>query len=135
MSFDLFEQTRYLEQGLSAAWLRNQVIANNIANESTPNFKASSVEFESLLKDAIQSQDGGFTAKVTNDKHISFTSSAEVSPVVVQNMNTTMRQDGNNVDIDYESAELAKNAIWYQTLVEKISSEFNMIEMAIKEGG
>ena len=135
MSFDLFDQTKYLEKGLSASWLRNQVIANNIANESTPNFKASSVEFESLFKDALDSQNGGFTAKTTNDKHISFTSSADISPVVVQNTSTTMRQDGNNVDIDYESSELAKNAIWYQTLVEKISSEFNMIEMAIKEGG
>lgn len=132
---DLFCQTGYLEKGLSAAWIRNQVIANNIANESTPNFKSSHVEFESLLNDAMKSQSGGFSATCTNDKHSAFGSVDDIEPVVVRNTGTTMREDGNNVDIDYESVQLAQNSLWYMTLADKISSEFNMIEMAIKEGG
>ncbi len=132
---NLFCQTKYLEQGLSAAWTRNKVIANNIANESTPNFKSSCVEFESLFKNALESQGDGISAKRTNDKHIAFGVADEISPAIVQNTNTTMRADGNNVDIDYENAQLAENSLWYMTLTEKISSEFEMIKMAIKEGG
>ncbi len=135
MSFDLFDHTKYLEQGLSAAWLRNKVIANNIANESTPNFKSSSVEFEAIFKEALSSNTGGFTAKLTNDKHIAFENTNEISPVVTHNTNTTMRQDGNNVDIDYENTQMAKNSLLYMTLVQKISGEFNMLDMAINERG
>lgn len=129
---DLFAQTKYLEEGLSAAWTRNKVIANNIANEATPNFKSSSVEFESQFKDALEKQ-GSFKAKLTNEKHIDF-DSGEVTPVIVQNNGTAMREDENNVDIDYENAQLAENSLLYMTLAEKISSEFSMLEKAINEG-
>ena len=58
-----------------------------------------------------------------------------VSPEIVQSSDgTTMRLDGNNVDIDAENAELAKNEIYYNTLVEKINSEFSRLKMAINEG-
>ena len=132
MANDLFSQTKALEQGLSAAWLRNQVIANNIANESTPNFKRSSVEFESLYKEALENQDE-FVTKTTNEKHITFDSTADIKPMVVQDTSAMMRVDGNNVDIDYENTELAKNSLLYMTLVEKINSEFARLRMAIKE--
>ena len=53
---------------------------------------------------------------------------------VVPNDETTVRMDGNNVDIDYENAELAKNTIYYNTLVEQISSELRRLDIAINEG-
>ena len=66
----IFDSTKYLEKGLDAAWTRNQVIANNIANADTPGFKSSKVEFESIFQSALEN--GGFTAKQTRDKHINF---------------------------------------------------------------
>ena len=42
------------------------------------------------------------------------------------------RLDGNNVDIDTENAELASNQILYQTLIESMNYEFNMLKAAIK---
>ena len=45
-----------------------------------------------------------------------------------------MKMDGNNVDIDYENVELAKNTLYYNTLVEKLNSEFSMLRLAITEG-
>ena len=129
----IFDNMSYIEKGLDAAWTRNQVISNNIANVDTPNFKSSKVEFESIFKSALE-QDA-FTAKRTCEGHINFSSQIDdVSPVIVQNSSTTMRSDGNNVDIDYENSELAKNAIYYETLIEKISSEFARLKMAINEG-
>ncbi|HOR13388.1 MAG TPA: flagellar basal body protein, partial [Clostridia bacterium] len=41
----ILSKTDVLKSGLDAAWLRNEVIMNNIANAETPGFKASKVEF------------------------------------------------------------------------------------------
>lgn len=130
----IFNSTAYLEKGLNASWQRNEVITNNIANVDTPGFKRSEVEFESVFKSALESS--GFTAKQTRQGHLFQGSSSldNISAVVLEDGSTSMRLDGNNVDIDYESAELAKNTIYYNTLVQKITSEFSRLRMAITEG-
>ena len=136
MMFDkIFSGTKYLERGLDAASLRTQVIQNNIANAETPGFKSSRVAFESVFRDALQAK-SGFTTKVTRDKHRSFTTDVNsVEAAVIQNSNTTMRMDENNVDIDYENTQLAKNQIYYSALVQQLNSEFARLRMAIREGG
>jgi flagellar basal-body rod protein FlgB len=91
------------------------------------------VEFESVFKSALENE--GFSAKRTRDKHMSFSDDIDsVTPSIVENTSTTMRMDGNNVDIDYENTELAKNTIYYNTLIEKMNSEFSRLKMAINEG-
>jgi flagellar basal-body rod protein FlgB len=130
----ILNSTAYLEKGLEASWQRNQVITNNIANVDTPDFKRSEVEFESIFKSALEN--GTFSAKRTREGHL-YTGTPDlddVSPMIIQDTSTSERMDGNNVDIDYESAELAKNTIYYYTLIQKISSEFTRLKMAIREG-
>ena len=130
---NMFNNIDIMSKGLDASWLRNQVITNNIANVDTPGFKSARVAFESVFKSALEQ--GSFTAKKTRAGHIDFSSSLEdTSSMVIQNTGTTMRLDGNNVDIDYENAELAKNTIYYNTLVQQISSELRRLSMAINEG-
>jgi len=130
----IFNSTAYLEKGLEASWKRNQAITNNIANVDTVGFKRSEVEFESIFKSALEG--GTFAAKRTRSGHM-YTGTPDlddVSSIVTLDSSTSMRLDGNNVDIDYESAELAKNTIYYYTLIQKISSEFTRLKMAIREG-
>ena len=130
----MFASTKYLERGLDASALRNQVIQNNIANAETPNFKSSSVAFELVFREALETK-GRFSTKTTRPQHSEFTSSLDhVSGAVVKNAATTTRMDGNNVDIDFQNAELAKNAIYYEALIEKVNSEFRQLNMAIREG-
>ena len=95
---DLFAQVNFLYKGLDAAWLRNEVIADNIANAETPGFKRSFVEFESLLQANISDN---AELKTTRDNHIK-TVSGDVQPKIRQDQKTTVRMDGNNVDIEYE---------------------------------
>lgn len=129
----IFKNINFLEKGMDAATLRHQVITNNIANVDTPNFKSSSVEFESLFKSAIQND--GFAEKRTRDKHIAFDSDiSSIEPKVILNNTTTMRMDGNNVDIEYENTELAKNTIYTDILVEKLNSEISRLRLTINEG-
>ncbi|MGI5918308.1 MAG: flagellar basal body rod protein FlgB [Christensenellales bacterium] len=127
----LFSNVDVLKAGLDASWLKNQVIANNIANVDTPNFKSSSVSFEAAFKRALQGDD--FTAKKTREKHIDF-EGTDMRPTVTTDYSTTYRMDGNNVNIDAESAKLAKNQIFYNTLAQQISSELRKLNMAINGG-
>jgi flagellar basal-body rod protein FlgB len=58
----------------------------------------------------------------------------EVAPRIERSDYTKMRVDENNVDMDIEMANLAKNTIIYNTLIQKISGDFRRIKNVINEG-
>lgn len=117
-----------LQKGLDAGALRQRVIANNVANINTPGFKKSYVSFEDQLKAAVQSSGGPM--KGTHPLHIA-TSNAVADPQVKQVKDTTMRYDGNNVDIDEEMVNLfttvIQNDIYAQGLMDRFSILGNVI--------
>jgi flagellar basal-body rod protein FlgB len=126
------DTTKIMEKALDAASMRNSVIANNLANVDTPGFKRSEVKFEDELARAL-SKPGGITGRRTNEKHlpIGTQSATEVAPRLEVQHDTSMRNDGNNVDIDREMAALAKNTILYNVLVQQISGEFQKLKSVI----
>lgn len=128
-------QLGILKKGLDAAWLRAKVVSNNIANVDTPNFKASRVEFENVLKSHLKSP-GALRMKVSNPKHLASGKNlaGKVEPMVVRDDSISMRLDGNNVDLENEMTELTKNNIMYQTLIQKTAKEIAKIKYAISEG-
>jgi len=130
-----FNDIAILGKALDTAWLRNQVISNNIANVDTPNYKTYTVKFEDLLKDAIESK--GIKGYRTNERHfaIGIEQPEAVVPRIDRIVNTSSREDGNNVDIDIEMANLAKNNITYQALVEQLSNKISRIKNAINGSG
>ena len=121
-----------LEQALSASSLRQKVISNNISNVNTPGFKKSEVVFEDLLQSAISSEK--MPMKQTNARHLPLQQTGIPSAQIKVIGNTTNRIDGNNIDIDVEMANLAKNSIYYNAVVQQMSSYFSGIKSAIKEG-
>ena len=131
---NLFKPVDMLQRGLSASWTRNAVIRNNIANIETPNFKASNVEFESLLANALQGS--GFSGTMTHPGHreTGALNLDSIQPQIIRRRYTSMRMDGNNVDIESENVKLAQNSIYYNTLVEKMNSELRRLRSAISEG-
>jgi len=130
----IFKPIDLLQKGLSASWTRNAVIRNNIANVETPNFKASDVEFETLMAQAIEGS--GFVGTKTHPKHIDIggTDIDSVTPRIYERKDKSMRMDGNNVDIEDENVKLAQNSLYYNTLLEKLNSEIRRLRMAITEG-
>lgn len=121
-----------LEQSLMASSLRQKVISNNIANVNTPGFKKSEVTFESLLQGAMK---GGKLAMVqTHPDHLPKRLTGVPKPSISLIGNTSLRTDGNNVDIDAEMAELAKNSIYYNAVAQQMSSYFSGVKSAINEG-
>lgn len=126
-------KTAVLEKALDAAWLRNEAISNNIANVNTPGFKKSTVSFEDQMIAASQFQIGS-ASKDSKFLPIGNDVRSIPAPEVIQNPFTSVRKDGNNVDVDVEMAELAKNTIKYNALINQISRQFSSIKSAISEG-
>ncbi len=128
----LFQTTDYLQKGLDVTWLRNEVITNNIANADTPGFKVSEVRFEDILVSAISGSN--MELKTTREGHIGRAGAdiGQIEPAVVKVEDTSYRFDENNVDVEAEMVSLAQNSLQYYTLVSKINSEFNKLNMAIK---
>lgn len=125
----LFTKVDQLTTGLNASQLRADTINNNIANVDTPDFNRSSVVFEDLYKAELSGDN--FAEKKTRAKHMNFGFDNDSPMIVVEDTSTTMRMDGNNVDIDKEMVDLAQNVIFYQALSNQATAEFQMLNTAI----
>ncbi|QST01579.1 flagellar basal body rod protein FlgB [Pontibacillus sp. ALD_SL1] len=119
-----------LEKSMDYASLKNKTISNNIANVDTPNYKAKDVKF----KDVFSQQMSSIDAKRTNSKHIPFSSTNTSRFSITSNGSTQYNHNGNNVDIDQEMSDLAKNQIYYQALVDRLNGKFRSLESVIKGG-
>lgn len=115
-----------MQKSLDASWLRQQVIADNIANIDTPGYKSKYVEFENLLQQEL----AGFSGNIDQ-----LNAALDLpAPQVLVNSQTSIRQDGNNVDIDGENIELVRTQLQYEYMTRKISDEFSRLRYAISEG-
>ncbi|WP_068672400.1 flagellar basal body rod protein FlgB [Oceanobacillus sp. Castelsardo] len=129
---DLFGGTvRTLENSLDYASTKNRVISNNIANVDTPNYKTKDVVFKNILDNAIQSK---LEARKTNEKHLPFYSENKSTYRVITKNNTIYNHNGNNVDIDKQMSDLAKNQIYYNSLVDRMNGKFNSLRTVIRGG-
>lgn len=128
---NLFSNTiTSLEKAISQSTAKQKVISNNIANVDTPNYKAQEVRFDTALSNEMQK----LHANKTNSKHIEFGGSDVSSYRIVTKNNTNYNHNGNNVDIDQEMTEMAKNQIQYNALIERLSGKFNSLKTVIKGG-
>jgi len=121
---------------LNALQQRLDVIADNIANDDTPGFKRSEITFEAQLKRAIERENyEGFQAKVTDSRHIPFSIPLDwqtVQPKRILDYATTMRNDGNNVDIDKEQTDLAKTNLTFQSVMDLLKQNYNLMNLVLK---
>ena len=122
------------KKALTGLNTRHKAISNNIANADTPNYKRKYVTFRNELKSALGNHND---LEVTNKRHISIHASNldSVQPKVAREENTSFRNDGNNVSVEHEMAELAKNSLEYRSLVKQISNQFKRLDSVIQQGG
>ncbi|SFD80762.1 flagellar basal-body rod protein FlgB [Lentibacillus persicus] len=120
-----------LENSLKYASAKNRTLSNNIANVDTPGYKAKDVKFKNYLSAELESS---VNAVKTHPKHLPFNQSVSQPIHTVSRDNTTYNHNGNNVDIDKEMAELAKNQINYQALVDRINGKFSSLKTVIGGG-
>ena len=120
-----------LHRSMDVSMLRRSIIADNLANADSPNFKRSFLNFESELKRAFQSQiRPALDAKMTHEKHIPFYQPIDyrtVGPRRVLDYLTQTDANGNNVDIEEESMHMLKNQLNYQLYTQVVSNQFRQI--------
>jgi len=106
----------YLEAGLKASQLRGTVIANNIANLTTPGYRRREVDFEKLLAEAMQGTS---------------TSPSEIEPQVFQPKNTPVKGNGNDVVPEAEIGKMVQNSAMYKTYMRLMARRYRQMEMAM----
>jgi flagellar basal-body rod protein FlgB len=121
---------------LDVAALRQNVIANNVANADTPNFKRSVVNFESQLKRALDSEEESrFPQVITDPRDIPFDRPldwAQVRPKRILDYLTEAKNNGNNVDIEEEATNALTNQLLYTTLTQAVSSEIQGVNIVLR---
>lgn len=117
-----------IKKGLDVSALRQETISSNISNVNTPGYKVNKVEFETHLANAFQ----GTGLDITQNGHMHTSNINPLSPRVEKQTNTSVKENGNNVDIDYEMAELSANNLYYDALVSQINAKYNMVKNVIR---
>ncbi|MCI8891063.1 MAG: flagellar basal body rod protein FlgB [Eubacterium sp.] len=125
-----FDYINVLDKAADASWLRESVLANNIANATTPDFKRYDVNFQSLLEREMM--DSKFNRNLDEKVHnVNLRRLTATSQIDLAAESFSYRLDGNNVDIHTENVELASEQIRYQALTDSISQEFSRMRTAI----
>lgn len=124
---DAYNYINVLAKAADAAFLRNTLIDNNLANQSTPDYKRKDIQFETYLAEELKSS-GNLDQRVANVnldrlKATVYTDQEELS----------YRLDGNNVNPDTEFANLAQNTIRFNTLINAMTQEFERIRMVLQK--
>ena len=120
-----FNYINVLNKAANASWKRNEVISNNIANVDTPGYKRKDVQFQTYLQSALSGDD-------SLDSRVADANMEQLDATVyTDDSSLSYRLDGNNVDIDTESANLAENQIRYEALLESMTQEFSRIKSVL----
>ena len=125
---DIYNYVNISDKAADAANLRNQLITNNIANASTPNYKRKDINFESIL----QAELSGEKTLQQAVKNANYDLSILDPQVYTDNSSLSYRLDGNNVDIATEEAYLAENTLRYDTLVDLMNQEYSRYDTVLR---
>jgi flagellar basal-body rod protein FlgB len=124
---------KLLENLLDYCSVKNKVIANNIANIHTENYKREDVEFKSLLE-----ENSNTLLRTTESRHLRMLN----DPLDSQNRFRIVTDDSseslsgiNNVNIEQEMAELAENTLRFKFASKKVGEYYKMIQKVINGGG
>lgn len=119
-----------IKSGIKASNVRAKTIANNMANINTKDYKKFNVVFEENLKKENSSSE--LELKRTRPGHVGSSNSDSDNISIEQDKSTSMRSDGNNVDLDIEKANQAANTLKYNALITSINTKFNNLRSVIK---
>lgn len=104
-----------MESGMDVLWMKMRAHTDNIANYSTPGYKAKKVDFNEVFENVSENQSGKMVLRAT----------------VSTDEDTQARVDGNNVSMEYEQLELWKAQAQYSALTTKMNSDYNNLRTVI----
>lgn len=123
---------RFHELALSVRGQRQQLLASNIANADTPNYKARDIDFSSVMNNALRkgdNQDVRSLAK-TSASHLDPQNALNVTAQYRNNMQANV--DGNTVDMDVERNQFAENSLRYEASLTILNMQIRNMLSAIQ---
>lgn len=131
---------RFNETALRIGGQRQQVIASNMANADTPNFKAGDVDFAAVLSRATDAggRSAGATTVALGTSGAGHIGRAAGGAVVVSTADLAPRAstqpsiDGNTVDMDAERAAFAENTVRYEASFSFLNQQIKTLMSAVQ---
>ncbi len=118
------------EAALNIRAQRAEVLANNLANADTPNFKARDIDFFKALQQAQVSQSSGLNRTHTN--HLDTSIGTEIPGISYRIPMQPDTGDGNTVDAQLEQTKFAENAMQYETSLRFLDGKIKGLLTAIR---
>lgn len=110
---------------------RQQLLASNIANADTPNYKARDIDFRSALKGALGQRLGPLALATSSARHLPVTGGASLQGYVGYRAEFQSSVDGNTVNMDVERAAFAENSLHYEASLTFINGLLRGMQRAI----
>jgi len=119
-------------QALGLESRRAQLLAANLANADTPNFKARDLDFKAALAQAGGSTAGTLPLRATQATHIGTAAAGtDNDPALLYRVPLAPALDGNTVDPQLEQASFAENAVRYQATLTLLNARLRGLMTAI----
>jgi flagellar basal-body rod protein FlgB len=115
---------------------RQRVLAANIANADTPNFKAMDFDFRAALQNATSGSAGSSSAAAapvrTDARHLSTSTLSLPGVDLKYRTPNQLSIDGNSVEMDTERASFAENAVRYEASLRFLNGQIKTLTLAIQ---
>ncbi len=131
MPLDLDTYLGIQPEALNLQSRRMQVIADNLANVDTPNYKARDLDFQAALAAASGSADAPVTLQTTSPNDIGANAAADGSTVLKYRVPLAPSLDGNTVNSELEQAAFAESSVRYQATLTFLSTSLRNLMTAI----
>lgn len=132
MPFGLDNYLGIHPEALTVSAQRSELLAANLANADTPNYKARDIDFRAALSAASNGNGGGVTLASSHATHIStHNASSGIDSQTKYRAPLASSLDGNTVDAQVEQANFAENSVRYQATLTFLNSKFRNLITAI----
>ena len=121
------KQLAFFGSALNIRNKRNEIIASNIANAATPNYKARDVNFYDEFKKVTRNGD----IRISHPEHIT-SKNYNISGKALYREPVIASLDGNTVEVSVEQMQFSENALKYQTTLNFLNGKIGKLISAIK---
>jgi len=138
LAFEISKSFSILEKSLYYRRIRQDMIASNIANADTPFYRPKDIRFEEALQAEVDKKfnkikEPKLELAKTHKKHLKgFDEDNNLKPVVFHRDGHLARNDGNSVDIDIETTEMAKNNIAYNATIQALKKDIAIFRAVLE---
>ena len=129
------QELAFTQTAINLRAKRQEILASNLANSDTPNYKARDLDFAAALRSAVGGASASLALATTSDRHIGGLAigSGAGSAAVKYRSAVQPSLDGNTVDPDIERANFAENAMQYQFLLERMRGSVEKMKLALSD--